>query len=165
MGPDGKTPHSWRVEVLPFLEQKELYDQYRKTEPWDGPHNKKLLEKMPAVFRDPSADATSTNSCYFALTGNGTVSSNEEGTQIRDITDGTSNTILLVEAKREIPWTKPEDIPYDPEKKTPQVGGFQEGIFLTAFCDGSVRAIAHSVNEQTLRSLITISDGRAPGEF
>lgn len=165
MGPDGKTPHSWRVEVLPFLEQKELYDQYRMTEPWDSPHNKKLLEKMPAVFRDPSADPTSTNSCYFALTGNGTVFSDKEGTQLRDITDGTSNTILIVEAKRKIPWTKPEDIPYDPNKKIPPLGGFQENIFLTALCDGSVRAIAQTIDEKTLRALITIRDGQIPGEF
>lgn len=166
MGPDGKTPHSWRVEVLPFLEQKKLYDQYRMTEPWDSPHNKKLLEKMPAVFRDPNMDPASTSSCYFALTGNGTVFSNKEGTALRDITDGTSNTILLVDAKREIPWTKPEDIPYDPDKKIPALGGFQENVFLTAFCDGSVRTIAQSIDEKILRAMITISDGQPiPRDF
>jgi len=165
IGPDGKTPHSWRVEVLPFLEQKALYDQYRMLEPWDSPHNKKLLEKMPALFRNPNADPISTNSSYFALTSNGTVFSIEEGTRMRDIRDGTSNTILLVEAKREIPWTKPEDIPYDPNKKIPQLGGFEENIFLTAFCDGSVRTIVQSVNEKTLRALITIADGQNPGAF
>ena len=166
MGPDGKTPHSWRIEVLPFLEQKKLYDQYRMTEPWDSPHNKELLQKMPAVFRDPSADPASTDSCYFALTSNGTVFSKEEGTQLRDITDGTSNTLLLVEAKREIPWTKPEDIPYDPEKKIPKLGGFQENIFLTVFCDGAARAIAQTIDEKVLRAMITISDGQPiPREF
>ena len=165
MGPDGKTPHSWRVAVLPFVDQANLYDQYRLTEPWDSPHNKKLLERIPAVFRNPKADPDSTNSSYFALTGNGTAFSMKEGTRMRDMRDGTSNTILLVEAKREIPWTKPEDIPYDPSKKIPELGGFQEGIFLTAFCDGSVHAIAQTINEETLRRLITMADGQRVGEY
>ncbi|MBC8872564.1 MAG: DUF1559 domain-containing protein [Planctomycetes bacterium] len=165
IGPDGKTPHSWRVEVLPFLEQKALYDHYHMNEPWDSPHNKKVLETMPPVFRNPNVDPISTNTSYFALTSNGTVFSIEEGTRIRDISDGTSNTILLVEAKREIPWTKPEDIPYDPDKKIPQLGGFEEKTFLTAFCDGSVRTIVQSVSEKTLRALITIADGQNPGAF
>ena len=47
--------------------------------------------------------------------------------KIRDITDGTSNTLMIVEAKRNIPWTKPEDLSFDPDKPVPELGGFVEG--------------------------------------
>ncbi len=53
MGPDGKTPHSWRVAILPYLDQQELYKQYNLNEPWDSPHNKKLLKKSPPSIGTP----------------------------------------------------------------------------------------------------------------
>jgi hypothetical protein len=105
IGPDGKTPHSWRVELLEFLEEKALYDQYRQNEPWDSPHNKLILRQMPDVFRCPFADEKSTNSSYYALVGRGTIFEGTKGIRIEDITDGTSNTLMFVEAKRDIPWT------------------------------------------------------------
>ena len=44
-----KNAHSWRVELLPYLDQNDLYGQYRMNEPWDSENNKKVLEQMPAV--------------------------------------------------------------------------------------------------------------------
>ena len=82
------------------------------------------------------------------------------------ITDGTSNTILVVEAERDIPWTKPEDIAYDPDKPLPKFGGrpLPAGIsgangFLASFADGSVRFISDTTDEVTLRALITKAGG------
>jgi beta-lactamase regulating signal transducer with metallopeptidase domain len=159
MGPDGKTPHSWRVELLPFLEQKTLYEQYRMNEPWDSEHNKKVLEQMPAVFRSPHDDPKSANSGYFALVGPGTVFDKPEGVSIRDITDGTSLTLMLVESKRNIPWTKPEDIKFDPEKPVPELGGFVEGRFNAALADGSVQTIDKERVKDNLKWLIMRNDG------
>ncbi|HEY2837871.1 MAG TPA: M56 family metallopeptidase, partial [Pirellulales bacterium] len=68
-GPDGKTPHSWRVALLPYLEQNALYKEYKLDEPWDSENNKKVLAKMPAVFRCPEDNPNSTNSSYFAVVG------------------------------------------------------------------------------------------------
>ena len=141
MGPDGKTPHSWRVELLPYLDAKALYDRYRMNEPWDSPDNQKILAEMPAAFRSRFDDPKSTNSAYFVLVGPGTIFEGTEGIRIREITDGTSNTIMIVEAKRNIPWTKPEDIPFDPEKPLPELGGYIDGKFGTTFADGSYRLI------------------------
>ena len=165
IGPDGETPHSWRVAVLPYLEAKDLYDEYRLNEPWDSPHNKALIEKMPEVFRHPGAQKDKFDSSYFALVGPGTVFSGDEGTQIRDIRDGTSNTIMLVEAKRDVPWTKPEDIAYDVDQAIPPLGGHQEGIFQVAMCDGAVRVVADAVDKKVLRLMITKDDGQPVPNF
>ena len=90
------------------------------------------------------------------------------GPRFRDILDGTSNTILAVEAgpdKADI-WTKPGGIPFDP-KKSPikALGKIQEGGFLTLFMDGRVRFISRSIAEGVLKLLIQHQDGMAPGEF
>ena len=115
MGPDGKTPHSWRVELLPYLDEQKLFDQYHPNEPWDSPANKQVLEKMPSVFRSPYENATSLNSSYYVFAGPGTIFDGPNGTTFQAITDGTSNTLLIVESKQDTPWTKPEDLPFDPK--------------------------------------------------
>jgi beta-lactamase regulating signal transducer with metallopeptidase domain len=154
MGPDGKTPHSWRVEILPYLEQKSLYDQYKMDEPWDSPANKKVLAQMPDVFRSPPDEKGTTNSSYFVLTGPKTMFSGKEGVKILEITGGTSNTIMFVEAKRDIPWTKPEDIEYDPAKPLPNLGGHFPGGFIAGIADGSVRWISGQTPADVIRDLI-----------
>ncbi len=156
---DDYPTHSWRVALLPFVGQSALYDQYKFEEPWDSPANLKVLEKMPSVYRSPNASGGSTDTCYFALTGPGAIFSGEEGTSFREITDGTSNTLLIVEAKRAVPWTKPEDIPYDSAKPIPELGGYFEGGFLSVLCDGSVRFIGKDVDEKDLHALISMSGG------
>jgi hypothetical protein len=157
-GPDGKTPYTWRIALLPFLEQKSLYDQYRFTEPWDGPNNRKLLDQIPEVFSFPSADG-GRKLAYFALVGPATLFGVEGGTNLADITDGTSNTIMFVEAKRDIPWTKPEDIPYEASKPLPELGGLTAEGFNAAFADGAVLFIKSTVKEATLRALFTRNGG------
>ena len=159
-GPDGETPYSWRVALLPYLDQNELYKQYRFDEPWDGPNNRQLLAKMPPVYGSPK-EPDKTRAAYFALVGPGTVFEGSKGRSVDDVVDGTSNTLMIVEAKRNVPWTKPEDVPYDPKQPLPKLGGyFDDKDFLAAFCDGSVHVVAHTVNEEVLRSLIERNDGR-----
>jgi hypothetical protein len=158
-GPNGDL-YSWRVAVLPYLEQDALYDQYRLTEPWDSEHNKKLIAKMPAVFRSPMESATSINSSYYVLVGEETIfDPTGEGARMQDITDGTSNTIILAEAKRDIPWTKPDDVAYSPEQPLPTLGGYHEGIFSVAFADGSVHVFNQQTDQEALRRMIEKADG------
>jgi beta-lactamase regulating signal transducer with metallopeptidase domain len=155
VGPDGKTVHSWRVAILPFLEQQKLYEAYKLDEPWDSENNKKLLDKMPQVYRNPSAGNTGNFPNYFGLTGPSTGLGEGSGEALRNFIDGTSKTILVIGAKRDIPWTKPEDIPFDPEKELPKFGGYHQGGFQVVLADGSVRFIAQAIDKMTLKALLT----------
>jgi len=168
-GATGKVPYSWRVAILPYIEQQDLYNHYNFDEPWDGPNNRKLLNAMPATYSYPGPDgspSSRTNTSYFVFTGEGTalspVSAGKSGTAgptFMDFHDGTSNTILTVEARRDIPWTKPEDIPFNPNGPLPDLGGFTPDGFNAGFADGSVRYIKKSIPEEVLRALITRAGG------
>ena len=127
MGPDGKTPHSWRVEILPYIDQSALYQEYRMNEPWDSDHNKKVLEKIPPVYLSPMDDPHSTNTSYFALTGKGTSFESPEGQKFRDFTDGLSNTLMVVETKKAVPWTKPERYSHRLRKRPSRVRRILQG--------------------------------------
>jgi beta-lactamase regulating signal transducer with metallopeptidase domain len=153
--PNGDTPRlSWRVRILPHLGEVDLYKQFHLDEPWDSEHNKTLISKMPDVFRSPPDERPTTSASYYVLTGPKTMFSGRDGMKISDITGGASSTIMFVEAKRDIPWTKPQDIDYDPAKPLPKLGGHFPGGFVTAFVDGSVRWIADQTRDDVIRALI-----------
>src|SRR5262245_15901791 len=144
---NGKALLSWRVALLPYLEEDNLYKQFKLDEPWDSKHNKKLLEKLPKVYAPPISGkpAKPYTTYYQVFTGPDTVFNPKAtfqrggltfGARIATITDGTSNTILAVEGAQPVPWSKPEDLPYDANKALPKVGGlFKEGFHIL-FCDG-----------------------------
>ena len=165
LGPDGKTKYSWRVALLPYLEQQQLYNQYNFNEPWDSENNKKILAQMPAIYRHPSAPGIAGNrqsSSYYVLTGEGGVFNDKpskSGTNFAQIRDGTAHTILAVEAKRDTPWTKPEDIPFDAERELPKLGGYAPEGFSVAITDGSVRFFPASIEPTVLKALFTANGG------
>jgi hypothetical protein len=72
-----------------------------------------------------------------------------------DIRDGASNTIMCVDAgpDKAVPWTKPDDLPFDPEKPLAALGQVPPEGFLAAFFDGSVQTV--KVDNPTLKALIT----------
>lgn len=169
--PESGIARSWRVELLPFLEDTqqngELYSQYRKNEPWDSEANRAVLAKMPEVYRHPSQSVTSTKTSVVAAFGPGLLFDPgvPGGMPMSKILDGTSNTIAVFEAKSDIPWTKPEDISIHVEDQTlPEFGGFFPEGWHTGFADGSVRFISTQIDRKVLRNILTRDGGEGINE-
>ncbi|MEQ1826670.1 MAG: DUF1559 domain-containing protein [Pirellula sp.] len=145
-------PHSWRVAILPMLGYGGLYKQYKFDEAWDSDNNKRLIDKMPSVFS--SAKGSKNRPTYFMLVDGGAAFASDRPTKFADITDGMSNTIALIKAERDIPWTKPEDIVYSPTLPLPSLSDDR----LVGFADGRVVQLPER-DEQTMRALITRAGG------
>ena len=164
--PDGKPLLSWRVHILPYLEQKALYDEFHKDEPWDSEHNKTLISRMPAVYTCPSGSRTPAKegkTTYLTPRGPATIFPGAEAVKIQDITDGTSNTILVVDASdaAAVTWTKPDDWDIAVELKAQGLFGHHPKGTNFGFADGSVRFLKETITPKVLHDLTT----RNGGEF
>lgn len=133
----------------------------QSAEPWDSPHNKTLLSKIPVVYQSPNGAEDSTKTNYVVPTGMRTMFPGAQGLKIADIRDGTPGTIMLLEVDndRAIPWTAPMDLPIDPNNPNAGLGGLRSGGFLAALADGSVRMILSDINPAALNSLFDPADG------
>jgi hypothetical protein len=151
---------SWRVALLPYLGEERLYRQFRLNEPWDSPHNKALLEKMPRVYAPPGVKTRQPYTTFYQVfVGPHAGFEKHRALRMADFPDGTSNTLLIVEAESPVPWTKPEDLHYAPDEPLPELGGLFPGIFNAAFADGSVYPLRKNADPVTLHRLITRDDG------
>jgi prepilin-type processing-associated H-X9-DG protein len=163
----GRPMHSWRVLLLPFMEQSPLYNQYDFGEPWNGPNNIKLVNSMPSVFACPSRFSNPTAlTSYVAITGPGTMFPGTGSVKFADVTDGLANTLLIVEvANVNIPWTAPQDLDVrtmsfgvnDP--KRPGISSKHPGGANVVFGDASYRFLPEAISPGNLRALITIAGG------
>ena len=166
---DGKPLLSWRVYLLPFLEQEPLYDQFRLDEPWDSPHNIKLLDQMPDQYKSLDYQGLGNKTVVLGLSGPGGIfepaAPGDPGgphptVRFRDITDGTSQVVLVVMAHpgKAIPWTQPGDFVFNLEN--PREGLVSDGgEFLSLFVDGSAWHCGKEVSPETLLKLFQYRDG------
>jgi hypothetical protein len=156
---------SWRVAILPYLGQKALYQQFKLDEPWDSEHNKKLLAKMPDVFRSPRVKLKGKSlTVYQVFTGPDAVFGRGQRLQLAGIPDGTSNTIMAVESSTAVPWTKPGGLPFDRNKALPAFGKAYGQKPLCAMLDGSIRVLdLNKIKPDTLKNAIDPSDGMVLG--
>jgi RNA polymerase sigma factor (sigma-70 family) len=254
MGKNGKALLSWRVELLPFLGEQALYNQFNRDEPWDSPHNKKLLSKMPVIYAPPGVKTQRPYATFYQVfvsagptagggmaggaagapgmmpggvgapgmmggpgggagappggvplpgapaggmpggmmgpmqgmmkggAGAGAPQGGGMGAMMgavggggehlaaafvkgeatrfpASIPDGTSNTILIIEAGNPVPWTKPEDLHYADDEPLPELGGLFPNVIHAVFADGAVHTLSKNYNEQHLRYAITANDG------
>lgn len=158
---DGKPLLSWRVRLLPYLEEENLSKRFRLDEPWDSDHNKKFIPLMPKVYALPSDEARAEGKTYYqAVVGDDTIWPRRPvGLWLNRITDGTSNTVLFVEAATPVIWTKPDDVVYDAAKPLPKFGRNPALPFTVAFADGSVRSIPRTMPEPAVRAILTAAGG------
>lgn len=162
---DGKPLLSWRVAVLPWLEQEELYKAFKLDEPWDSPHNKKLIAKMPPIYAAPGVKTKESGLTHYQVfVGPGTafepLKDRPHGIRFSEISDGTSFTLMIVEAAEPVVWTKPDDLPFDAKKPLPKLGLYAEGIHAV-FCDCFVGMLPKNIDDKTLRALITRNGGES----
>ncbi len=154
----GKPLLSWRVHILPYVDHVALYRQFRLDEPWDSEHNRALVEKMPEVYRSPASKLEQKGLTSYVLpVGEETICPGHKAVRFRDILDGTSNTILAVEVDDDhaVIWTKPEDLPFDPDNPAKGLGKLYDGKFHTTFCDGAVWPLPATLDPEKLRALFT----------
>lgn len=154
---------SWRVKLLPYMEEDELYKQFNLQEPWDSKSNKPLIEKMPKIFAPTRVKAKPGETFYRGFAGTGEFAGIFEPGQrltLVGITDGTSNTIGVIDAGEPVIWTKPgTDLPVDPKKALPKLGGMIDGDFYCAMSDGSVRTLKRETKTDVLRAMISRAGG------
>jgi hypothetical protein len=164
-GNDGKPLYSWRVLLLPYLEQVDLYEQFNLDEPWDSPHNRRLLPEMPKAYAPPSGKAwkvpPSHTVCHVFI-GKGAAFEGKEGLRFpEEFGAGRSNTFLVVEAGEPVPWTKPADIAYDPQGPLADLPGLFHNGFRAGMADGRVQFVEKGWSETALRA--AIQRNRIPG--
>jgi hypothetical protein len=168
---DGRPLLSWRVLLLPYLEQNELYRQFHLDKAWDSPENLPLLSKMPPDFAHPpelNIKAERFSTFFQVFVGKGTAFEGKKGLRIRDdFPDGFANTIIVVEAENSVSWTKPEDLIYEKDRPLPSLGGIFRARFQGWFAvtgNATPRVIRPGVmSEETIRNAITRNDGKRLG--
>jgi hypothetical protein len=164
-GEDGRPLYSWRVLILPYIEEDALYKEFRLDEPWDSEHNIRLLERMPRSYAAPWTRRVKVpphHTVYHVLVGPGTPFEEAYGCRMpEDFPDGTSKTLLFVEAGHPVPWTKPEQVPFDPGQPVRLRGLFKDG-FRACTADGSYRFVRYDWDPAVLRAVITRNGGEVP---
>jgi|GEM_PF-1780727 len=152
---------SWRVMLLPFLDQQKLYEQFHLDEPWNSEHNKQLISQMPDVFRPGNGQSPADfHTCLLApMTENSVFGSRGLPTRIQDVTDGTSNTLLLVEAdvSKAVIWTKPEDLVVDVAAPILSLAPESTTGFWASYVDGSVRFILKDNSSKVIQAIMSMN--------
>lgn len=164
---NGKPFLSWRVHLLPFLEQTTLYNKFRLDEPWNSANNLPLLAEMPDIFRSAGDSAGSTTTRFVTLTGPDAAfgyqaaGQRQSGPSIINFTDGEWNTILFFEAgtNKAVDWTRPEDSPFDKNNPLASLGTSPDGKFRFAFADSHVATFSSDISAEVFSALATRRGG------
>ncbi len=155
---------SWRVWLLPYLDEQELYAEFKLNEPWDSPHNRALIPRMPDIYRTLDGGQPGQTTLHV-FTGPHAPFDPNKAVALRDITDGTTNTLLCVVAGAELAseWTRPGGIEFDPARGLAQLGTPPvDNAFPVTFMDGAGRLLPSQVAPTDFANLVNHRDGNAP---
>ena len=171
----GKPLLSWRVAILPFIEQQSLYQMFKLDEPWDSENNKKLIPMMPKTYLLPGSGSENDGLTHYRVFAgiprvaganvpmfdwpDPQIAAKARQQQLHSVTDGLSNTIMVAEAEQVVEWTKPDELLIDPKKPVPKLGYFWKERSHVLLGDGSVRGIGLKLSEKALRVVIGRQDG------
>jgi hypothetical protein len=157
----GRPALSWRVRLLPYLHQRELYAQFHLDEPWQGPHNERLLTRMPEAYCSPHLQPSEGRTNLLAPVGPGTLFSVQRKLSPLEVPDDKSFTIFAVEVDDSLNavWSAPEDLQWDPARPAAGLGGLRGGRFLALMLDGSTRLISTKADPELLKALFTAFGG------
>jgi prepilin-type processing-associated H-X9-DG protein len=163
----GNPMHSWRVLLLPYIERPDLYNRFDLSKPWDDPQNLAAAQDMPHVFACPSSthQRASQRTPYQVISGEGMIFNGSTAARLADITDGSSNTLMIVEAEdAAVMWSEPLDlsgakiqtvIARGPDR----INSRHAGGANVCLADGSVRYLSSSISPEILRALMTKGGG------
>ena len=170
-GRDGVPMHSWRVLILPFLEQRELYNAYNFAEPWDGPHNRKLADQIGRIYLRSGLESDQVRTTSFvAVVGPETSWPGTTALSYEDLGDGRHTTLLVVEVPDgQFRWMEPRDLSFDRmslrinDRSGPGLGSRLGGARVVS-ADGTVRTLPDHFDPAKLRAMLTANGGEAIDE-
>ncbi len=183
----GKPLHSWRVLLLPYMYQQKLYDEIRLDEPWDSDHNRQFHSRMPSMYRCPSEkdggllrylidrypnmERGNLNCSYSIVVGDQTVFPGPKSTKNGDITDGTSNTILIVERLVPACWMAPtheitfEDASLGVNASLNGPGSAHAGGCMAVMADGAEQYFSETISPELFKATLTRAGGETAFDF
>jgi hypothetical protein len=169
---DSKPLLSWRVAILPFMEQDSLYKSFKLDEPWDSPHNLKLSQTVVPDFQNPgvATDKPYLTHYHVFVTPKDVQPISmfplEGRLTLQGVRDGPGNTIMVIEAGKAVPWAAPDDIAFDPKQAPPELTSLRgDGVILAAFGDTSVHSLRQDMKADNWKALITANGDEAPEPF
>jgi hypothetical protein len=156
---DTKGGLSWRVLLLPYMEEENLFRQFVLDDAWDSDTNKKLIDKMPKIYTPTRAKADKGETFYRGFGGSGAFPAGG-GLKIFSMTDGLSNTVAVIDAGEPVVWTK-AGTDLDPDaKEFPKLGRMIGGdYFFCGMCDGSTKKVLRKFDEKALKAAVSRNGG------
>lgn len=154
---DGNPLLSWRVAILPFIEEQALYQKFHLDEPWDSEHNLPLSKELPAVYGSPNMQTPAGTTVIQAVVGEDIGLRPLKQTGFRDFLDGLSNSIMImqVDADAAVVWSKPGDLEIDMDSPLEHLGNAEMGGFHVGMADGAVKFISKNIDLELFKKMLT----------